>query len=74
MLNYTDLLIKDIVKSEKDKISTVYQYPADLKMAKLHRKAMKFGFNSTKRVEGEKSARCACCNLPINTKSLSMWQ
>lgn len=37
-----------MVSQEKDKINKKYEFPASFKKARLHQKAVKFGYNAPK--------------------------
>lgn len=50
----------------------MYQYPANINEASLHKLANKFGYNSKKLKDGKNAPLCPCCELPP-TKNI-IWQ
>lgn len=49
----------------------MYQYPAKLSNALMHKKANEFGYNS-KTINGKPAPLCPCCELPINTVRIDL--
>ena len=49
----------------------MYQYPAKLANALMHKKANEFGYNS-KNINGKPAPLCPCCELPINTVRIKL--
>lgn len=45
----------------------MYQFPASIKEAEVHRRATRFGYNSTKMKDSSSVPICPCCENPVNT-------
>jgi hypothetical protein len=58
------------MKREIERNRIAYAYPANLKMAQIHRKATKFGFK--KNLKGEIPEVCPCCNIRTDSEPISL--
>ena len=64
-MDLTKILVKSHVEENKKRLAEKFKFPASQKSARIHTKAVKYGFNP--KFKGEKFI-CSCCLQNVRTR------